>query len=340
MSIVRNHDTGYNLAVGEPFFLRAIVEPLIYPAVAKLNNLSYPLFKGSGRLLEELKWLYPGKHVVVTNGAKQALLAACYALIRERAKQRKEQHYWAADARRLFHRKPYWVTYPTIAELSHLTFRDTDWHPEDPHTLRVTTSPNNPDGTVEVDSRCWDIWDAAYASPVYGWDGIIPHHKISVWSASKLYGLSGLRVGWLVTGDEYLAQAAAEYVEKTTSGVAVPCQEVMADVLAKGRENHAALIDAGAKARRQLFENASSLIRATPLVEKYEGFPLNKRGMFAWVKVQEPAEFEAILAKAQVKVVDGIHCGGDKGWYRISLGQTPKVMESACDALHRAWRDG
>lgn len=345
MSIVRDHDTGYNLAVGEPFFLRKEVEELLYPRdvnMVKSLNLAYPRFKGDPRLLERLKWMYPGKHVVVTNGAKQALLAACYALIRERAEQRKDQGNWALfhTPRRLFHRAPYWVTYPTIAELSRLTFK-TDYRPEDDWMLFATTSPNNPDGSIEKDGRCWDIWDAAYASGVYGWDNIVPHHKISVWSASKMYGLSGLRVGWLVTGDAKLADLAAQYVEKTTSGVAVPCQELMALVLENESMCPADLSWLGEQARRRLFQNSALLLQGTEgLIEKYEGFPMNGRGMFAWCKAYDPAHFEAVLAKAQVKVVDGIHCGGEKGWYRISLGQTVDVMADAIQAVYKADRDG
>jgi len=326
MSLVRTHNHGYNLAIGEPFFLQRVMKP-IYPD-AFTGHLRYPQFKGEPELLEELGYMYPGKYVVVTNGAKQALLAACHAL--------KTNH------NVLVHQAPHWPTYPTIARLSGMEFQALRndynyWGLDAPTPLRVLTAPNNPDGSCDYGTRQWDIWDAAYASPIYGWDNQVPHHRISVWSMAKLFGPSGYRVGWLVTGDEDLANKAAQYVEQTTSGVAIPSQEFATKLLRAFRnltpENLRLVYGT---ARGFLNQNTDQLCRLRDLFAAERGFTSDGKGMFAWIEARDPSAFETLMAKAQVLVVDGKHCG-QAGWYRISLGNLPEVTEKAVDAILKVY---
>lgn len=337
MSMVRTHD-GHNLAVGEPFFLQDVYKDL-YPTDVK-SHLQYPQLQGEKSLLNELAWRYPGKHVVVTIGAKQGLMAACYALREYRRTKKMVGGRAPIRFTEVVHEAPYWPTYPTIAKLSKLKFRAVpDNMGAGAGSIRVLTAPNNPDGRMDYGNREWEIWDAAYAAPVYGWDFQVPRHRISVWSAAKLFGPSSYRVGWLVTGEKALADLAAQYVEKTTSGVPVPCQDFVAALLKNVRESHPSVQELlQRKARETLHYNADILDRSFryhKLMNEIKGFPSTGKGMFAWIKTENSWDFDEILRRAGIKVVKGEHCGADPeaGWYRISLGQTRAKMKAAMEAL-------
>jgi aspartate/methionine/tyrosine aminotransferase len=331
MQLVRDHvPGGHNLAVGEPFFLQEVYGSQ-YPLWAQ-PRIQYPLLGGETELVQRLETRYSGQKVVVTNGAKQAILAAMYAL------QRTKTLPLNGDYRRVLHSKPYWPTYPTMAELSHLTFK-TESVPGLSRYLKVITSPNNPDGSLGDDraSTHWDIWDAAYASKVYGWDCIVPWHKISVWSAAKLYGPSGYRIGWLATPDPVLAQRAAEYVERTTSGVCNLAQAHL-NVLLKNLEGLSPEEDARlqGKARSMLLDTSEAFMGLSKHFATIKGFPDTRQGMFAWVQAKDPERFKQLLARAKVKVVGGTACGGGEDWFRVSLGVTPNAMKAAVLAVQEA----
>lgn len=321
---------GYNLAVGEPLFLQEIYGHL-YPRFFN-GDTRYPPLGGDQELISRLRQRYGGQHVVITNGAKQALLAGCYALQVERDADIEE----AFSFHKLYHGAPFWPTYPTIADFSGLGFTSKDISGD---TLNVITAPNNPNGSADTEGQFrWHIWDAAYASPVYGWDGLVPYHRISVWSAAKLYGISGYRLGWLVTPDAKLASLAAEYVEKTTSGVATPSQAFLRQLLENLEE--LPLEEAGLladKARRSLRNTSLAFMKMEDLFSNIQGFPANGRGMFAWVRASNPGRFDKALERAKVRVVGGVHCGGESDYYRISFGVTPATMRAAIKAIREAY---
>lgn len=325
--IVRDpNDARANLAIGEPYFLHRWLSPFIAGYGGEDPMPTYPQHTGHPRLLEALYAAYPGKRVVVTNGAKQALLAALYAL---------KKKYGFNE---LAHRFPHWPTYPTLASLSSMRFTTHLFDLTHKPTCLVMTSPNNPDSwTAPADGVC-HIWDAAYAHRVYGWDGKAPVHEISVWSTAKLMGLSGLRVGWLLTEDEVLAEAAADYVEKTTSGVNTDAQLRVAATLDKMQADPQPLYQAYGHARVDLLKNASicgKLLK--PHARLIEGVPANHKGMFAWLQAWDTERFDAALKTAGVAVVEGRACGANEpGWYRISLGQTTAVLEPALTKLAEA----
>lgn len=324
--IVRTHDDfSTNLAVGEPFFLRGALENLVKPSAFNESAVfeSYPPYMGDQRLLGQLKRRFSG-HVVVTNGAKQALLASLYAL-----KQKYPQMCEVA------HRLPFWPSYPTLAAFSDLFFRSSDLdrnRDSSNDTCYINTSPNNPDGS-QTPAFC-HIWDAAYAHKMYGWNGERPLHDISVWSAAKLFGISGLRIGWLVTDSMQLAEAAANYVEKTTSGVNVEAQHRLANILAQAESP--SYTERWSRARLQLVKNAVSFRKfVKPHCEMVEGVPAkNGAGMFAWFKAKKPALFKAALKEANITVVDGAACGMvDTGWFRMSMGHYPEVTADGLKLL-------
>ena len=320
--MMRGHDDGgYNFAVGEAFFL---ADNLYWASTreAGYGPYYYPLAAGEKDFVEEIKLLHPGKHVVITNGCKQAIAAAMYAF-------KGQNHYTSA-----IHSIPYWPSYPTLIRASKLMIEEGESRLEC-LSLKLATLINNPNGTIATE-EC-DLLDCAYGHSVYGWQGEMPAHKVSVWSAAKLFGAAGLRLGWLVTDDAELAAKAALFVEITTSGVSVLSQRYGAKLLKYQRE-HTAIVD-------KTYENARQILLANgdifnqlmgPYCSVIQGVPFDGRGMFAWFQItpEYQEKFIAAINKLKIKLVTGDACGvKDKGWYRMSMGHRMNFTQEALEKL-------
>jgi len=328
-----NGDTKYNLAVGEPAIVDFSFTKFEGPSVWS-KAFRYPPFQGHGELLSLLKKIFKAKHAVITTGCKQALFAAVHALQMEAVESDDE------SKQTLYHwQKTYWPSYLTIADYMTLGFEAGN------HgalaAINVTTWPNNPDGMMDRPQQFeFDIWDAAYTSPIYGFNGIRPRHRISTWSAAKLFGVPGLRIGWALTDDENLAQHMAQYVEKTTSGVAYTSQISLLNILEKLQG--LSLLQTTSEMQRiyqKICLNGEYFRKYLGgHVEEVRGVPaLHGGGMFAFFKVPDArqARFEKALKKVGVKLVDGRACGAPESefWFRMSMGQTNEFTEEALAAL-------
>jgi aspartate/methionine/tyrosine aminotransferase len=284
----------------------------------------YPLATGERELIEEIQLLHPGKHVVVTNGGKQAIAASLYAF-------RSLYNHSSAN-----HAAPYWPSYPTLIKAAGLMIEEREGRPEAP-VLRLATLINNPNGFVATDS---DLLDCAYGHPVYGWEGEWPEHKVSIWSAAKLFGTAGLRLGWLVTDDADFAAKAAFHEEITTSGVSVLSQRYGAKLLKYQRENKDVADRTYDAARQVLIKNGDTF---NQLLGSYcsiiQGVPFDGRGMFAWFQVaaEHQEKFSKAISDLKIKLVTGNACGvKEAGWYRMSMGHRINFTQEALEKLNTA----
>lgn len=317
---------GYNLAVGEPVLIQQHVR---FPPFVVKPPFPYPTLDGHPALITELRKRHNERYIVVTNGAKQALAAAFYAYKKN------------ADRSAVAHPAPYWPSYPTLARQVGMYFRGGRGYDD---YVNCVTHPNNPDGAEHKFGEIYDVWDAVYAHSVYGWDYTVPEHQCSVWSASKLLGLSGVRVGWLATEEKWLADAAREHVELTTSGVSVPAQQIVADALLALNVEPAYYKEAYRQARRAMLKNGKLFreIMGEYCVE-IEGVPRNGKGMFAWFQTAPATNFAEALRRAKVAAVSGDACGMDKdsrfncsGWWRMNMCHDNNYTEAALLAVRGA----
>lgn len=308
-----NIEGGYNLAVGEPVLLQ---QWLRFELLQIGGPFPYPTMDGHEALLKELRVLHPRGEIVVTNGAKQALSAAFYALKNVEGRT----HVW--------HGPPYWPSYPTLARMAGL-----EWgHTWDENVITCVTAPNNPDGG-EYGGK-WDIWDAVYAHWVYGWSARAPKHRVAVYSSSKLLGLSGARVGWLVTEDKAIANEARKFVEFTTSGVSVISQAYVAHALELMRKDE--LVEWKLRQAREDMLHNSARFRTIlgPYVRYVAGMPALGKGMFAWFQTNEPERFQEAIQKAKVALVTGTACGDpNPGMYRMNMAQDCQYTHKALLAI-------
>lgn len=320
-----------DLAVGNPVFLQEALDRF-YPQAFTCaqyrtqKGVSYPVSGGDEGLRDALRGFHirvhgrAYEHIVITTGAKQALLAAVYA-----------DTTINIDRYELYHRTPYWPGCPSIAAMSGLEFV-TNFGIQ---SLRVATVPNNPDGS-EFTEGVPDVLDAAYCHPIYGAQP--PGNAgCSVWSAAKLFGLCGSRIGWLATDNRELAAKAIEYVDRTTSGVSRQSQAVlMAMVAISGNPD----FDKAMKsARKSLLANADLFMSGIEdFLDELQGLPANRRGMFAFFRPQDCQKFEHALRKSDVQLTPGSACGVRDDWYRMNLGASPLQLEFGLSKIRKAMR--
>ncbi len=314
---------GYNLAVGEPVLLQ---KHLQFPDFRSYGPYEYPTMDGHPELIAELRTLFPeSKHIVITNGAKQALAAAFYAF---RETKRKDA---------VIHKAPYWPSYPTLARMNGLSFI-AGGPGAFTQEVDVLTSPNNPDGSQCEQRVSCDVWDAVYAHSLYGWNGIEPYYKIRVGSASKLLGLSGVRIGWAITDDRHYADSMRRYVELTTSGVSSLAQEYLTWALKHVNKHNP--VECFAAARRETLQNGHSFKQLLGKhMERIKGVPADGAGMFAWVRPKDPEAFLNACQEAKVAVVTGIACGVDNDWVRLNMMAGVRHTWAALCAIEEKLRE-
>ncbi len=186
------------------------------------------------------------KNVVASNGAKQAIMIALYAIL-----EPKDEVLYPA---------PYWVSYPEMVKLAGgvpipITPEDGSFHPSVAEIAAavgaytkaiILNSPNNPSGAMyseefiaEIVRFCekknlYLIMDDTYNRLIF--DGRAPTNccqyaqsdlnsskLIVVNCVSKMYAMTGFRVGWAV-GNEEVIGAMSNIQSQQTSGPSVPAQ--------------------------------------------------------------------------------------------------------------------
>lgn len=325
-----------NMALGEPVFLQQCMAHC-YPEGVNLpltSGLKYQRAAG----IDEIREMCPRApgvdgHVVMANGAKQALAAAMYGL---------RKCYGATYATAA---APHWPSFPTLAEHAGLTWTTQGTGPK---VVEIITTPNNPNGMQGPKPRCPDtlkIWDAAYASGAYDWRGEPPAGtEVTVCSAAKWFGMSGVRVGWLVTPNETLAGFAEQYVEASTSGVSTVAQLYFAMFMDRCRWlasiGAPGLYSGHRLAAATLLDNGTTFAsHIAKHLDQMEGAPAGKGGMFAWVRPKDPEKFRAALKAAQVMAIPGYAFSQESGvpqygdWWRLNVGISPTEIEPACARL-------
>ena len=185
-------------------------------------------------------------NVIVSNGAKQSIMVALISIL-----EPKEEVIFPA---------PYWVSYPEMVKLAGgvpvmITPEDGTFQPtvkEIADTVGsytkaiIINSPNNPSGVMyseefisEIVSFCekknlWLIMDDTYNRLIY--DGRTPTncykyaHKhldssrlIVTNCVSKMYAMTGFRIGWAV-GNKEVIEAMSNIQGQQTSGPSAPAQ--------------------------------------------------------------------------------------------------------------------
>ncbi len=309
-----------DLSVGEPHLIRDILfnEVNINEclSVLKSNDFVYPSPCGYQPLVERLEAKH-GAKVIITNGAKQGLGGAFYAV-----KQ--------SGRSKIGMRTPYWALLPALAELHGL---DITYHSGDYiEQSELVVSPNNPDGFVEhleeYQKQCADngsimIHDAAYYTGIYLKD-FKPKvfGDVQAYSVSKMFGLSALRLGYVLCKNEDMYNDIQYYMEHMTVGVSQLPQMMLLGIMDRLDMDSFELKCFNAlEANKDLVKNISSAIMDVPTE--------NAPGMFLWAKVNDYGAFK----RAKLHVIDG-EPFGKPGYVRINLALNNEVLQEVVQRLN------
>ncbi len=285
MTRITNLHDGINLAQGFPDFdaPAELVEAAVQALRAGWNQ--YAITWGSPRLRKaiagKVAWsnsieIDPERHVTVTCGATEAMMATLLAVINP------------GDEVVIF--EPFYENYGPDALLSGASLRYVRLHlddpamPFDPDELRaafnpqtraiIVNTPHNPTGKVftraeleqiAVLCRQWNvlaITDEVYEHILY--DGAahvsiasLPgmfERTVTINSMSKTYSVTGWRVGWTIAGDVAIADGIRKAHDFLTVGAAAALQEAGVVALAFPREYYTGLSETYRAKRDTLLE--------------------------------------------------------------------------------------
>lgn len=321
-----------DLGIGEPHVLREEalrhydLDQFSFRDLPQIWEYAPPF--GYEPLVRELEEAHSAR-VVVTAGAKQGLAAAFHAL-----KQSGRQT--------LGIRVPYWPSIPHVARLAGMDPVVTSGDDPSGCDAFLMVSPNNPDGDFMEYARAAGLCERLSASGVpvvhdaaYYTHAHLPRSAVlgplgamQVFSASKTYGLSGLRLGWVVCHDESYFDAVASYVEATTAGISTASQRVLLHIAQTEARRPAVRTRFESAVSRRLQEAKDMVSQALrPDVIRFARDPRDVPGMFAWGELGAGVD----LAAARVNAMPGA-AFGEPGRVRLNLGvPLPQLAE----AVHR-----
>lgn len=316
-----------DLAVGEAHVVRYALQLAFPPHLFNLEDVvsgcDYQAPEGYMPLVEVLERRH-GAHVVITSGAKQGLIGVFYALKKLRGGD-------------LALRAPYWSQMPEAIRLGGLGVvlgNEPTWG-----CSYLIVSPNNPDGHVTsleearvLRQKCdklgtFLVHDAAYYQPIYMGDSLPELADITVYSASKAYGLSGLRVGYVVCRDPRVKQLIADYVEASSVGVSLLSQKVMYNII-EHENNHPQDVKVFTTLAKDLLDTNKKVV-ATLHPDVLDASVMPTHGIFGWFKPGPRFNPD----EAMVRIPPG-SAFGDATRARINLAIDPSMLSLAVERLN------
>lgn len=314
----------FDLGVGEASLVREAFFETYGPIKLNLTDnevWNYQAPHGYKALVRALESKYNAP-VIITCGAKQGLNAAFYSL-------RKRGHSL------LGMRSPYWSQLPQA--IIHAGLRPVFSQPYDSYLL---VSPNNPDGYSPTNeslknfcAACNEknipvVHDAAYYTQSYLSDDVQLIGNLQIHSISKTYGLSGLRLGYVVCNDTSFYNDIMEYVELATVGVSGLSQNFLLSVINLNDNDIKLNNEFHSRVKTRLSKTKEMISHVDPNI--FDASDATKiTGMFGWfIKGPEFIRCE----RAKINVIDGSYFG-DNNFVRVNLAIPIEVLQRVVDAL-------
>ena len=324
-----------NLTIGDALAVRRrAVEHLLCPSTLGVTfdrDMSYDDSKGLSSLVGLVEDAHPGYRAVITCGAMQGLNVVVRAM-KEFGHDRAELclPHWGPIIEILDYHGVAWTAREDF-DVSHLGPASIE------KTFYLLVAPNNPDGSVpsgEEMQKIRDlgipiIHDAAYCHPHYYNEGESPELQgpIIIHSVSKMLGMSGLRVGFVLCEDKTLADRVRQIVDVTTSGTSALSQRYTVGMLEtywrdeEARAHFEQAVRKDLKDVRENMQDAVSRFLRSPVA--------NYRGMFGWYDMDASA-----LDRSKI-----LHFTGEKfgapGHVRLNLAAGEDRVRFACDRLRK-----
>lgn len=357
-----------SFGAGEPDF--STPEPIVEAAARAVRNPRFHRYSPAAGL-PELREAIAKKtirdsgfevdagQVVVTNGAKHAILVAFLTLL--------------DPGDEVLLPTPYWVSYPEsihlaggepvlVSTTTESSFKVTVEQLEAARTNRtkmlVFVSPSNPTGTVYLPGEIraiaeWaaehDIWvltDEIYEHFVYedtpyaSMPGLVPAIRdrcVVVNAVSKAYAMTGWRVGWLVAPGD-VATGAIRVMSHSTSNVANVSQAAALAAVEGAIGPVEAMRDAYARRRRMMLDRLATIpgVRVSPPLGAFYAFPSFEAHLgtsIAGKPVHTSVDLaQVLLEEALVATVPG-EAFGAPGHLRLSYALSERDLEVGMERL-------
>jgi len=348
-----------HLGVGEPKNKAPITAILSSAAKLKTGDIKYTptdgipsLKKAIIRYTEEnYNRIVAPENVIVTTGAKQSLFNILYSIVNPQDE--------------VIMLTPYWVSYPEMIKMVYgvpiaVTPEDGTFHPRmeeieeavSSYTRAIiVNSPNNPSGEVyredfiaEIVEFCETkgiylimddiyhklVFDGKVAAPGYQFTDkdIENTHLIVVNGVSKVYGMTGFRIGWVVANRK-LVEVMTNVQSQMTSN-----PEVVAQSAAEGALTG---VQSVVESLRLTIENNRNIMMQE--LESFNGIRIRKpEGTFYCLPdfrayMEDSLELSKfLLEKALVVTVPGKEFGME-GHLRLSYAGTVKDITEGIERL-------
>lgn len=309
---------GNSVCVREAF-VETVGGPYLF-SFGDLMKMDYPVHEGDPELVEITRQVIKRqigkdyKHVFITNGATGGVVIA----LRAYKLQGKE---WCRTRE-----APYYARYPGMVEASGLR-RDPNIGYMD-NGVVLLDMPSNPQGLLTEHSTGFNypvILDAVYYNNVYcrGFVKDVPH-DVLVGSYSKLFGINGIRLGWLATNDDLLATRVATLVTAEYCGLSVPSTELLKMCWERLNWDY--------------FEQMANIYlnvnreEWSKLEKFFGGTPVSNIGMFYYGPMD--AQCKKLMDKAGVHYTGSRFMGTwDDKHGRFNLGQKNTIVREAVKAV-------
>ena len=316
---------------GEPFCVREALKHYYKRKAHKavdIDLLKYSPDDGDQDLIDLTRWFIKEttgieyKHIIITSGTTGAINIALRVL----AKESKSICYT---------HKYHFPYYPKIIEKNgyrHKTglYRDHEQQLGHDGVVGIVDSPANPTGDLLLyyDHKNNIIWDSVYHNPVYiNTIPVIPDHRVNCGSYSKVFGLTGARIGWIATNSEedYKKFSDENLYENCT--ISAPSQDLLLDIF-----DNMDLNNFMRSAKYRVNNNREMWDRIKDLFDNQE---VPENGMFyaAWA---DPIAYK-LLDRLGFTYVTMDSKGNDK-YLRFNLAQTNEITDSAIRFLLKETR--
>jgi aspartate aminotransferase len=348
-----------NMGIGEPKNKAPITAILSSAARLSGGDIKYAppdgtpsLKKAIIRYMEESydKMVAP-ENVIVTAGAKQALFNILYSILNPQDE--------------VIVLAPYWVSYPEIIKMAYgipviVTPEDGTFHPRMPDIEQavgsytkaiILNSPNNPSGTVYSEEfiseivdfcerkRIYLIMDDIYHKLVFDRNKAVPAYHftdkdietsmiIVINGVSKIYGMTGFRIGWIVA-NRRLIDVMINVLAQTAS-----CTSVVLQAAAEGALTG---MQSVVESLRLSFENNRNVIMQE--LRSFNNVVVTKPGGtfyclpdFRYYTNNSIELSQFILDKALVVTVPGKEFGME-GYLRLSFAGSVKDITEGIERI-------
>jgi aspartate/methionine/tyrosine aminotransferase len=291
------------------------------------EDLIYPAPAGYGPLVKYLedKYHYP---VVITNGAKQALGACFYAW---------KKMGWSQYTMK----KPFWALIPPLSSIHNM---ECSFYANQGKLPFLLLDPNNPNGdSVKVEElinleKKYSVFhvplvhDAAYYNHIY----LPTEHPLPVigdaqiYSVSKMLGLSGLRLGYVVCKNKLMHSYITEYMEAMTVGVSILSQKFYFQILAKHLDLYPqTTLNFERTSAADILHNKKLCKEINPNILLVPEDIEQQFGMFGFFKCHNVLAFE----QAKIKIIQGAPFGAP-GFIRMNLAIPRSLMQEVVTRLN------